>query len=266
MKYLVSLFIVLSFNQQLIGQDNMIHIQLDRKELGGVTGDFIVEDEQGRRTGWDHMTNTKLREIPNVHYGQEGLDGHEGGPGVSWVEWFMPFAIRGTYKITVIGTGSDSCILDIEMGQFGPGSTIFNFDIFTSPGQIIEYEIFYDPDTTVTLTAKLIIDIDIKPDDDPNSINPNSQGVIPVAVLTDPDFDAATVDVSTVVFGLAGAQPVHNGHIEDVDGDGDDDLMLHFNTQDTGIQCGDTEATLSGKTIGGEAIEGSDSINTVGCK
>ena len=69
----------------------------------------------------------------------------------------MPVAIRGTYKITVIGTGSDTCILNIQMGQFGPGSTIFNFDIFTSPGQITEYEIFYDPDSTVTLTAKLVL-------------------------------------------------------------------------------------------------------------
>ncbi len=108
--------------------------------------------------------------------------------------------------------------------------------------------------------------IDIKPGSYPNSINPKSKGVIPVAILTDQDFDATTVDVSTVVFGLAGAQPKHNGHIEDVDGDGDDDLMLHFKTQDTGIQCGDTEATLSGVTFGSQAIEGSDFINTVECK
>ena len=110
------------------------------------------------------------------------------------------------------------------------------------------------------------VDIDIKPGSDPNSINPKSKGVIPVAVLTDQNFDATMVDVSTVVFGPAGAQPVHKGHIEDVDGDGDDDLLLHFNTQDTGIQCGDAEATLSGATFGGQAIEGSDSIKTVGCK
>ena len=123
-----------------------------------------------------------------------------------------------------------------------------------------EYLLDQLPVTVIT------VDIDIKPDDVPNSINPKSKGVIPVAVLTDQNFDATTVDVSTVVFGPAGAPPVHNGHIEDVDGDGDDDLMLHFNTQDTDIQCGDTEATLSGKTLGGEAIEGSDSINTVGCR
>ncbi len=123
-----------------------------------------------------------------------------------------------------------------------------------------EYLLDQLPVTVITVT------VDIKPGSYPNSINVKSKGVIPVAVLTDPNFDATTVDVSTLVFGPAGAQPKHNGHIEDVDGDGDDDLMLHFNTQDTGIQCGETEATLSGATLGGQAIKGSDSINTVGCK
>ena len=115
------------------------------------------------------------------------------------------------------------------------------------------------------LTVVVEVEIDIKPGGDPNSINLKSKGIIPVAVLTDEDFDATTVDVSTVAFGPDEAEPVHNGHIEDVDGDGDDDLVLHFKTQDTGIQCGDTDATLTGETFDGQAIEGSDSVNTVGC-
>ena len=57
-----------------------------------------------------------------------------------------------------------------------------------------------------------------------------------------------------------------NKSIEDVDSDGDLDLVLHFRTQDTDIQCGDTFASLTGETTSGIAIEGSDSISTVGCK
>jgi sugar lactone lactonase YvrE len=109
--------------------------------------------------------------------------------------------------------------------------------------------------------------IDIKPGSDPNSINPKSKGNIPVAILTTGDFDATTVDPLSVEFGPDGATESHGrGHIEDVDGDGDDDLVLHFRTQDTGIQCGDTSASLTGETFSGQMIEGSDSINTVGCK
>jgi hypothetical protein len=112
-----------------------------------------------------------------------------------------------------------------------------------------------------------IVTIDIKPGSFPNSINPRSQGVIPVAILTTDTFDATTVDPLSVKFGPAGATESHGrGHIEDVDGDSDLDLVLHFRTQDPGIQCGDTSASLTGNTFDGAAIHGSDSIRTVGCK
>jgi hypothetical protein len=117
------------------------------------------------------------------------------------------------------------------------------------------------------ICPKKRVSIDIKPGSFPNSINPRSRGVIPVAILTTATFDATTVDPTTVFFGKTGteAAPVHFA-FEDVDQDGDTDMILHFNTQDTGIQCGDTSASLTGETFSGQALEGSDSIKTVGCK
>jgi hypothetical protein len=111
------------------------------------------------------------------------------------------------------------------------------------------------------------VPIDIKPGGFPNSINPRSKGVIPVAILTTDTFDSTTVDPTTVRFGPSGteAAPVHAA-LEDIDGDGDTDMILHFNTQATGVQCGDTSASLTGQTSSGQMIEGSDSIKTVGCK
>jgi hypothetical protein len=61
------------------------------------------------------------------------------------------------------------------------------------------------------------------------------------------------------------AAPLHSG-LEDVDGDGDTDMVLHFNTRAAGIQCGDTSASLTGETLRGQMIEGADPIKTVGCK
>ncbi|MGZ3789690.1 MAG: hypothetical protein ACXVLQ_14265 [Bacteriovorax sp.] len=115
--------------------------------------------------------------------------------------------------------------------------------------------------------APVEVNIDIKPGTFPNSINPKNQGKIPVAILTTSSFNAASVIPNTVHFGSMGteAAPVQYA-MEDVDGDGDLDLILHFNTQDTGIKCGDTSATLTGKTIDGKDITGTDSIVTVGCK
>jgi hypothetical protein len=98
------------------------------------------------------------------------------------------------------------------------------------------------------------------------SINPNGQGVIPVAILTTPEFNATSVNPLSVHFGSSGATEAHaQGHFEDVDGDGDTDLLLHFRTQETGIACGNTQASLIGKTFAGEPIHGADSFITVGC-
>jgi hypothetical protein len=113
----------------------------------------------------------------------------------------------------------------------------------------------------------LEVTVDIKPGEFPNTINPKSNGVISVAILTTADFDATTVDPLSVEFGPEGATEAHGkGHREDVNGDGKKDLVLHFRTQETGIACGATEGVLSGETFAGQAIVGADSIKTVGCK
>lgn len=114
------------------------------------------------------------------------------------------------------------------------------------------------------------VDIDIKPGSDPNSINcHNPDEAIAVAILTTDDFDATTVDHTTVTF--EGASETHvdkksglaRRHEEDVDGDGDTDLVLHFRQGDTGLTCGSTEGTLEGKTFAGQAIKGTDAVRMI---
>lgn len=109
---------------------------------------------------------------------------------------------------------------------------------------------------------KQVINIDIKPGSFPNSINLKSKGNVPVAILSDPTFDATTVDPSTVVF--AGASPLPIGKSpEDVNGDGLLDVVLHFKTQDLNLQPGDTQACLSGDTFSGQEFEGCDSVRII---
>ena len=139
-------------------------------------------------------------------------------------------------------------------------STIVNSDSWSATGSApltVNWLLYRDLPEIVT--------IDIKPNSDPNSINPKSNGVIPVAVLGSTDFDATQVDVLTVTFGLGGASSAHDGHVEDVNDDGFMDMMFHFKTQETGIVCGDTEATLTGETFEDTQFTGTDTIKTVGC-
>ena len=111
----------------------------------------------------------------------------------------------------------------------------------------------------------LVIDIDIKPGNKRNVINPRARGGIWVAALSSSEFDAREIDASTVRFGPNEAKVIQN-RVRDVNRDGLDDLKLYFRIPQTGIACGDTEATLIGGTLDGQRIIGSDSIRTVGCR
>jgi hypothetical protein len=116
---------------------------------------------------------------------------------------------------------------------------------------------------TVTVTVNpLVIEvtIDIKPGSDPNSINLGSKGVVPVAVLTTDDFDASEVDPEMVEF--AGAEP-ERWTSEDVDGDGELDMLFHFKTEDLNLKEDSEDATLTGQTLGGHDITGTDSVRIV---
>ena len=122
-------------------------------------------------------------------------------------------------------------------------------------------------------TARLDVDerlIDIKPGSATNPINLRAKGVIPIAILSTASFDATSVDPASVCFGDAedvsqrDCTEAHGkGHLEDVNGDGRLDLLLHFETQQTGIDPGDTQACLSGKTFAGVSVEGCDAITTL---
>ncbi len=109
--------------------------------------------------------------------------------------------------------------------------------------------------------------IDIKPGNKRNVLNPRSRGGVWVAVLSDAEtpFDALQIDAATVAFGPAEASAIRF-RVQDVNRDGLADLVLRFRIPATGIACGDTEATLTGQTHGGESFSGTDAVQTVGCR
>ena len=115
------------------------------------------------------------------------------------------------------------------------------------------------------------IQIDIKPGSDLNNINLKSKGVVPVAVLSTDDFDASTIDTDTDTVKFAGVSPVR-WTMEDVDDDGDEDMLFHFRTKDLELDENSTKATLTATLIGmtpsamtsgttaGEVVQGTDEV------
>ena len=155
-------------------------------------------------------------------------------------------------RTTVVATSAETvafAIMDVE-GSSAFVFVIDNFEFTESP-------------------AAQEITIDIKPGSDPNAINCQaSHTLVAVSILTTESFDATSVDHTMVIFEGAGETHLKkNGqpqrHEEDVDLDGDIDLVLHFRLGDTTLNCESTEATLIGKTFDGSFIQGSDSIRMV---
>ena len=132
---------------------------------------------------------------------------------------------------------------------------------------------------------KVSVPIDIRPESSRNVVNLDSKGRFPVTIFSTPTFNATRVRLDTVRFGPGGAKPVAGDgdrkdedpgegeredgrgkieHVEDINGDRLPDLLLFFRIQEIGLTCADTQATLTGFTLLGEKISGSDKVQPVG--
>lgn len=173
-----------------------------------------------------------------------------------------PYEVFAVAQTTARGAGQmiDSTN-SFEIGLVDPDTGLVTKDVPPSLPQLqntlIPASDENQPDT---------VEIDVLPGSADNEIREGRRGVIPVAILTTPDFDALSVDADTLQFG-PGAALVSGpgGGPVDVDGDGDQDFVVHFRAQDADFACGDTTAYLSGLTLGDDIIIASDAIQVTGC-
>jgi hypothetical protein len=163
---------------------------------------------------------------------------------------------------SIVGNGlvdSATITLDYNYEPFFPGSGF--------PGDYFELKFMGIDDvtySTAVIPTPGEVSIDIRPNKEVNVINLKSGDSVHVAILTEVEFYALDVNVETVKFGpnLVAADRYK---VKDVDHDGDDDLLLYFNIQETGIACSDASATLTGHLYDESQIIGTDSIVTKGC-
>ena len=176
------------------------------------------------------------------------------------------------WQIIVTEINGETTLISTD-AYLGAGPTPPYFGFFSESG-IMELEIADHPedgmgvnwgyDNVSRSEVMIVVPIDIEPHNINNTINAGSKRRLEVAIQTIDEFDAVTVDASSVRFGRDAAEPIWS-RLDDVDRDGDLDLVLQFNTEDTGIVCGDTEATLTGETVDGVSLIGTDAVQTVGC-
>jgi hypothetical protein len=113
--------------------------------------------------------------------------------------------------------------------------------------------------------AVLPVAIDIKPGSYPNCFNNDGHGVVPVAILGGWNLDVSEIDPGTVA--LAGMTVAVRGkgskllaHIEDVNEDGYDDLVVQIEDQDGVFTSGTTTGIVTGNLYSGKPFEGSDEL------
>lgn len=174
---------------------------------------------------------------------------------------------------TAVNTASFS----VTGGAAGGNSGVFDTPSFKDPQGGADGTVADASEPTCVIE----IAIDIKPGSNPNSVNIKSKGNggnanVPVAILTTDDFDAATAVVGSLTFGDDVADAVgvivkNNGtfqaSLEDADGDGDLDLVVHFSRTEL-IASGDltaasTQLCVNGVDTDGTPIHGCDSVNPV---
>ncbi len=127
---------------------------------------------------------------------------------------------------------------------------------------------------TGELAFTLDVEVDVRPYSRHNHVWLGPHGVVPIAILSSPAFDAADVDrtvdpgrESRIRFAGATARAVGRarkvGFLRDVDRDGDRDLVLIFSAREIDPELlreseGETYGTVEGRTRDGVAFQGSD--------
>jgi hypothetical protein len=173
------------------------------------------------------------------------------------VEVYVDGQLVGTHQPngTIQSFEVPGCVApaDHELGFLLVGATYDIFDTWC-------FKLDRSPCSQVIQVA-----LDIKPGTDPNKINLGSKGVIPVAILSDANFDATTVLPMSVELAGAGVavrgdEPLVCG--EDIDADGDVDLVLQVEATefDPGPDFDQGYVTLTGVAGDGTVIEGEDYV------
>ena len=153
-------------------------------------------------------------------------------------------------RLDLRDNGTFAVVSEGELFPHDPGNKLFDFSIS------------FDEDENFVADVCLTVGIDVKPDSSTNPINRGAKGKLPVAILSSDTFDATAFADATIT--IDGVEPTHVA-IEDVNGDGLDDLICQFKIQDLAaagaLDDDDAQIVLEAVLEDGSCIRGVDAVS-----
>lgn len=195
-------------------------------------------------------------------------DAYEGGSAIWWSTANIPGAPSGTYHPWSAITAANPNARIVSLFGFNVGSGWSGVSLNAADGLFLGTT--SEGDYLFDFEASRTVRIDVRPGSSTNQINTNAKQLVPIAILSEVDFDACTeVEIESV--DVRGASPSNTtATCEDVDGDGIPDRVLRFRARDmappTPEECAspDPVIELTGYTSLGQPISGTDSVTWSG--
>ena len=204
-----------------------------------------------------------LREIPGILYYSEMEKGIDGNP----IDQVYSYTAKtGDYIIQVLPAAGASPIATYLLDFSTPNQSITlaqNVPISQIPSQ------GYGITTSASgaINSFTPVAIDIKPGSFPNSINLNSKGTTPTAILGSDTFDVYQINLNSIILAGAPIKSKKNGQLmtsyEDINVDGFTDVVIHVITEALQLTPSDVKAELNGFLLNGREIKSSDSVRIV---
>jgi Tol biopolymer transport system component len=196
----------------------------------------------------------------------------------NWSKYGIVFSSNrssSTFQIwTIQSNGSGLTLVAGGINGLDPawlpdGHIIFSDEFGNTPtiSDIVTLDPATGAKTLVTTIGGFLVQIDIGAQQQQKRVNPNSNGVISVAILSTQGFNSLSdVNESTLTFGHSGDELSLVDCLPtgiDVNRDGLPDLVCHFRISAANFQIGDTVGILRFQNADDVLFEGRDSIQII---
>lgn len=219
----------------------------------------------GRKLFHTHVEGGTATITAPLHPSFEGFSGTQlqspGAPRESLYAGYFP-DLASQVRILAVSSGNElPSYVEYEYGAGLVLATLLYLERYPDGlgRRIIENELRYALD----YDPAVIVDIDVNPGSEDDRIDTRTDETVSVGIFGSDDLDVSTIDVASLRFDASdslGETPdaaplADHTRVTDLNGDGIDDLVVVFPTDDLQADA-DEEVTLVGETTAGRGIRG----------